>query len=108
MADVLERDWKLFRKMLPEWQERHMTKLLDEYMALLTSQDCPSEKFWALHDRIKDDKKSPGVIVNGSRRSSMTFELVQLVMDGVISVDELDGFSEDLQAHVIRAVQTWS
>ena len=26
-----EADWKLFRKRLPEWQERYMEKLIEEY-----------------------------------------------------------------------------
>ena len=28
-----ERDWKLFRKRLPEWQERCVQSLLNEYAA---------------------------------------------------------------------------
>ena len=29
-----EADWKLYRKLLPEWQERYMEKLCPDYMVL--------------------------------------------------------------------------
>ena len=30
MRDVAESDWKLFKKMLPQWQERYMEKLIGQ------------------------------------------------------------------------------
>lgn len=30
MRDVAESDWKLFKKMLPQWQERYMEKLISQ------------------------------------------------------------------------------
>ena len=35
MLPVNESDWKLFRKRLPEWQERCMEQLAESYAALL-------------------------------------------------------------------------
>lgn len=32
-----EKDWKLFRKMLPDWQERYMERLIQSYAELLDS-----------------------------------------------------------------------
>ena len=32
---VNEKDWKLFRKLLPDWQESYMEKLVEEYKAIL-------------------------------------------------------------------------
>ena len=29
MGDVAERDWRLFKELLPKWQERYMEKLID-------------------------------------------------------------------------------
>ena len=43
-----ERDWKLFRAKLPEWQENYMDKLNKEYTEILNSDKLPSEKFWEL------------------------------------------------------------
>jgi len=30
-----EKDWKLFRQKLPQWQESHMEKLCKEYLEIL-------------------------------------------------------------------------
>lgn len=35
MCDVAESDWKLFKKMLPQWQERYMEKLIGQYVEML-------------------------------------------------------------------------
>ena len=48
-----EKDWKLFREKLPEWQEAYMERLAKEYMELLSSDRQASDKFWELDKRIK-------------------------------------------------------
>ena len=53
----LESDWKLFRKRVPVWQERYMGRLMEEYRAILESEESSSEKSWALEKRIRQDKK---------------------------------------------------
>lgn len=40
-----EKDWKLFRQKLPEWQREYMTKLVEEYKELHNSDMIASEKF---------------------------------------------------------------
>ena len=59
---ISERDWKLFRKRLPEWQERHMQALLDEYVAIIAGDGNPSTKFWKLEGRLKKDVRHVGEI----------------------------------------------
>lgn len=71
MYQVKEKDWKQFRKMLPEWQEAYMERLTKEYIELLSSDMQASDKFWALDKRIKDDKKCTGVIARDISRSHM-------------------------------------
>ena len=56
-------DWKLFREKIGEWQETYMERLNREYIEILSSEKAASEKFWALDDRMKEDKKKPGVIL---------------------------------------------
>lgn len=95
MIDVKESDWKLFRKRVPGWQEAWMDKLNREYIALLESEGQPSDKFWELEKRIRRDRQSVGVVID-MRRSMMTVGIMRLLGDGVISLDDLDGFSEEL------------
>ena len=42
---ITEKDWKLFRKMLPAWQTRYMEKLFKEYESILASDADASDKF---------------------------------------------------------------
>ena len=56
-----ESDWKLFRKLVPVWQENYMGRLLAEYQKIINENNNPSTRFWKLNDRMMNDKKSPGV-----------------------------------------------
>ena len=65
--ELNEKDWKLFRQKLPEWQEAYMEKLIEEYKGILNNNNIASDKFWELDKRIKSDKKSTGVIVHNAK-----------------------------------------
>ena len=54
-----------------------------------------SDKFWELEKRIKNDKKKPGVLIE-LRKSSMIWDIARLIHDNVITVKDLEGFSNDL------------
>lgn len=103
---ISERDWKIFRKKIRDWQERYMERLALEYITLLQGEEKASAKFWELEKRIKQDKKSPGVLID-MRRSTAINNIVNLVLDDVISLDELDDFSVDLKEAVKFIVDKW-
>ena len=90
-----ERDWKLFRSRIAGWQERYMDKLNNEYVELLRSEGTPSEKFWALEKRIREDKRAAGVRVE-MRRSILVRNMASLYAEGAIADEDLEGFSDDL------------
>ena len=106
MVEVSKRDWKLFREKPPNWQESYMERLCKEYVELLTCDKKGSERFWALEERIKKDRKAPGVILSVSK-SDMLIDLVRLVQDEVIGLEDLSDFSEDVQERVKFMVQRW-
>ena len=72
-----EADWKLFRKRLPDWQERYMEK------------------------KIKNDKRKTGVLAEGISRSNMKFLMMDLINEGAITPEDLDGFSEDFRDQLL-------
>lgn len=104
--NISEHDWKIFRKMIADWQERYMESLSVEYINLLQSERKPSAKFWELEKRIKQDKKSPGVLID-MRRSTAIDNIVSLVSDGIISIDDLAPFSDELKESVEFMVKKW-
>lgn len=93
--EISKADWKLFRERVSGWQEHYMEQLAKEYVELLTSPGNASDHFWALEKSIKQDKKHPGVLIE-LRKSTAIWDIAYFVRDGVITMDELEGFSEDL------------
>jgi hypothetical protein len=65
MVEISKKDWALFRSKLPEWQESYMEKLVQEYIGLLSEDRLASDKFWDLDEKLKKDKKHPGVQLEG-------------------------------------------
>ena len=100
MYQVIEKDWKLFRKLLPGWQEAYMERLAKEYIELLSSDRQASDKFWELDQRIKQDKRRTGVLARGVSRSNMFQLIINLINEEAISEDDLKEFSEDLRDSV--------
>lgn len=97
--EVLKSDWKLFRIRIAEWQEAYMERLVKEYAEMLNGTGNASDKFWKLEEKIKKDKKHPGVILELSK-GDMIFDIVALINSGVITTDDLEGFSDGLRENV--------
>ena len=104
MYQTKEQDWKLFRKKLPLWQEAYMDKLNQEYIRLLSGEGLASDKFWELEKRIREDKRSVGVVAD-MRRSQMYSNLLSLLANEIIQEDDLDGFSEELAETIKHAAR---
>lgn len=97
--ESLKRDWKLFRERIGKWQEAYMERLTKEYIELLSGSESASEKFWKLEERIKKDKRNPGVIISLSK-SNMLYDMVALLNYGVITAEDLNEFSAELKEEV--------
>jgi hypothetical protein len=76
-----------------------MERLTKEYIDLLSGDEYASDKFWKLEERIKKDKKHPGVMLELSK-GNMIFDIVALINSGVITVVDLEGFSDELKESV--------
>ena len=97
--EVSKSDWKLFRERIGDWQEAYMERLVKEYMDLLDGAENASDKFWKLEERIKKDKKHPGVMLELSK-GNMIFDIVALINSDVIITADLADFSDELKESV--------
>ena len=102
-----EKDWKLFREKLPEWQEAYMERLIKEYAELLNGDEAASVKFWALDKRIRADRQRLGVRVNEVTRSKLQNILTGLIIENVITEDDLQDFSEELRESTHQWMQIY-
>ena len=97
--EISKSDWKLFRARISDWQEAYMERLIKEYMDLLDGEENASDKFWKLEERIKKDKKHPGVRLE-LNKGNMIFDIVTLINSGVITTADLEDFSDGLKESV--------
>lgn len=93
-------DWKLFQAKIGDWQENYIARLNQEYIHLLSGDGHASDKFWALNDRIKEDRRHPGVMLR-LEKSEMLYDIRELLQDGVIEEKDLEGFSEELKEEAL-------
>ncbi len=101
MSDISKSDWKLFREKLPEWQEAYMERLIKDYIKLLQKKCDASERFWKLEERIKKDKKNPGVQLQ-YEKSETIYNIVYLIRMKVIKIEDIADFSNELKEEVQR------
>ena len=104
--DISKNDWKLFREKIAGWQESYMERLNREYIELLSGEGPASDKFWALEERIKQDRRKPGVLVQMSK-SDAIMNIVALIRDGAITTDDLADFSDDVKDAVAFFMERW-
>ena len=76
-----------------------MDKLNREYIDLLSEDATPSEKFWRLDKRIKEDIKKTGVQLQMSR-SNLISNIILLINEGAINFENLEEFSDELKETV--------
>lgn len=91
--EISKRDWKLFREYVPKWQTRYIRNLNREYIELLSGDGDAADHFWELEERIRKDKKHPGVSTEISKGDAI-YDLVLLCRTGVIDMSDLEEFSD--------------
>lgn len=101
-----KKDWTLFRNKIVDWQEAYMDRLNKEYIELLSEDANPSERFWKLDRRIKEDKKKAGVQLEMSR-SNLIYNISSLIKEGAIGFEDLDEFSDELKETVRVFAERW-
>ena len=98
--EISKSDWKLYREKIAEWQENYMDRLNQEYIALLTSDDGNlSDKFWKLDERIRKDRKHPGVTIEIKKLNAI-FDIVRFIECKAIAYGDLEYFSYELKEAV--------
>ena len=62
---------------------------------MLSSPGNASDHFWELEKRIENDKKHPGVMLE-INKSEAIWDIAIFIKKNVITLKDLEGFSEDL------------
>lgn len=99
MADPAKADWTLFQSLLPQWQERFMSRLCDKYAAVLTGPYRGSEAFWEVKRLIRQDMKRIGAM-GGVEQSEVACIIADLLREQVITAEDLADFSDEVKETV--------
>ncbi len=93
-----ESDWKLFSKKFYEWKDRYTERFISEYKSILDSEETSTDKFFELKDRIFKDSRAVVFNLPGRfSRSNMHLNIMALLNNGVITIDDLSEFSDDVK-----------
>ena len=93
--EISKADWKLFQDRLRLWQDNYMQRLIDGYIEILQGPGNASSKFWQLERKLKSDRLNPGVSLVLEKQELIN-DIVNMIKIGVITIDDLEGFSEEL------------
>ena len=99
MADPAKADWTLFQSLLPQWQERFMSRLCNKYAAVLTGPYRGSEAFWEVKRLIRQDVKRFDVMEE-AEQSEVACIIADLLREQVITEEDLAQFSLGLRKRV--------
>ena len=99
--EISKADWKLFQDRLRLWQENYMQRLIEGYIKMLQGPGNASSKFWQLERKLKSDRLNPGVSLVLDKQEVIN-DIASMVKIGVITIADLEGFSEELINEVKR------
>lgn len=94
-----EKDWKAFRKLVPILRDRYLGVRNEELAAMLDDDErSATEKFWDLEERVGEVAVALRACLDGHTRSKMKLFMMKMLGEGMMTVEDLDGFSDDLRA----------
>ena len=96
MREVIESDWKYFRKNLEPWRERYLLQVNKDLEKFISDENLSeTEKFWKVKETC--DKKAVALreSFDDLSRSRMTLRLQFMLEHKVITSEDLQGFQDE-------------
>jgi hypothetical protein len=100
---MTESDWKKYSARVPEWRDRHLDQRNRDLVELLQEPGkTPTERFWETRKRIESEARILRDCFDRHSRSNMKFALLLMLRHGVIEIDDLSDFSNELKEDLRR------
>ena len=101
MYNLIESDWKTFRRLTPEWRERYIKRINKKLAKILSNPDkTPTDVFWDTKEKADKTAKILRDCLDGHSRSRMTRYLFLMHNHNMITLGDLNDFSKELQKHM--------
>lgn len=85
-------DWELCCEYAKKWQEHYIDRLIQGYIIMLNSDEKAENRFRKLEKQVMEDRNKPGVVIQ-LQRAEAIWNIAALVEQGVITLEELNGFN---------------
>ena len=103
MQKPKESDWKLFGNSVDNLREWYLEAKNRELMGLLSDpRRTATEQFWDTLERMKAESKILQDCLDGHSRSNMFMAMALMRHHGMLTNDDLQRFSPDLQQDLAR------
>ncbi|MEM1083517.1 MAG: hypothetical protein AAGI48_05305 [Verrucomicrobiota bacterium] len=98
-----EKDWKAFRQLVPTLRERYLQVCNNELVAILADDErSPTEKFWGLEERVGEVAGTLRACLDGHSRSTMNDFMMRMLGAGMMTVEDLEPFGEELRERMVE------
>jgi len=106
MDKPLEKDWKIFRKRVPQWRERYLEEQNLRIAALFVDEKkTPTDRFWEAEKETKAVARILVKCLDGHSRSNMEMHLLLMLRHRMIGNEDLAEFSGELKERILRAIE---
>jgi hypothetical protein len=96
---ISEKDWKHFKRIRQIALDRYCTAILQEAQEICGSESTSShERYLKLYSLIQEHNKAMKFPFDGLGRSSATLKLKVMCDMGLVTDEEMQGFSESLRS----------
>jgi len=106
--DIKESDWKIFRRLRELALERYCQRAIEDVRRVVGSQNRGyHERYLQLWELLKKHDETIEIAFDDPRRSQAVIQLANIDAEELLSQEELQQFSEELQGRLkgIRAIQ---
>ena len=106
-SEVLESDWKVYRKSLEGWRERYLAKQNEKLIKIvINTEHTPTEQFWNAKGFVDEQAKILQDCLDHHSRSNMFMSLLLMLRYELINESDLNEFSEDLRSRLVQLVNS--
>ncbi len=97
---IAERDWKHWRRISEIALQRYCAHILDEVASFQRGAESAHDRYLHLFHLLRERDQEIAAVFNDRRRSNAYQQIAAGVAAGIVSREELGGFSEETQSVV--------
>ena len=104
MLEIIESDWKLFKKQLPVWRENFLAKVNKKLADILSDASLnETDRFWKVKGTCDQRAKVLCTCFDDIRRSTVILRLSAMFQNKIITSEDLQAFEDEN----VKRIEEW-